>query len=243
VGAAAVVGSGAGAQEPSATPQPPREPPHLSTETPSARLLLDGFGDEPSIDEVQRAAQRRARSLILPRRCARRAGWLPDLTLQIERRLGRDDDLNYLTRRANDPLESVVESSARQQLIVRGRVDWRLDRLAFDPMEPRLAELEARVEAATDDTVADVTRLYFDRRRLQVEQRLAPSADELEFARKELRIRELGASIDALTGGLLSGRSRWRAGAHPTPSTTHTAVDPRPPADRDDRCADRPLPR
>ena len=50
----------------------------------------------------------------------------------------------------------------------------------------------------------EVTRLYFDRRRLQVEGLLNPAtslSDEIEYT---LRLQEMTANLDALTGGAFS---------------------------------------
>ena len=51
---------------------------------------------------------------------------------------------------------------------------------------------------------AEVTRLYFQRRRAQVELVLSPPADAAEEARRRLDLEELGAQIDGLTGGALT---------------------------------------
>ena len=55
-----------------------------------------------------------------------------------------------------------------------------------------------------DKVLEDVTRLYFDRRRLQVEQLLSPAGDLRSQLKNELRLQELTANIDALTGGRFS---------------------------------------
>jgi hypothetical protein len=55
-----------------------------------------------------------------------------------------------------------------------------------------------------DKVLDEVTRIYFDRRRLQVEQVLSPSSNLKDQIKEELRLQELTASIDALTGGRFS---------------------------------------
>ena len=56
-----------------------------------------------------------------------------------------------------------------------------------------------------NDILDEVTKLYFERRRLAVElERGAFSESEEEL--KHLRLEELTASIDALTGGYMSRR-------------------------------------
>jgi hypothetical protein len=55
-----------------------------------------------------------------------------------------------------------------------------------------------------DDVLNEVTRIYFERRRLQVEMLLSPPERVEDKIEKELRLQELTASIDALTGGFFS---------------------------------------
>ena len=55
-----------------------------------------------------------------------------------------------------------------------------------------------------DKVLDEVTRLYFDRRRLQVDQLLSPSLDLKGQIEAELRLQEMTANLDALTGGAFS---------------------------------------
>jgi hypothetical protein len=56
------------------------------------------------------------------------------------------------------------------------------------------------------DAVSRATELHFERLRQRVALLLEPPADPLARARAELELERLGAELDALTGGLLSGR-------------------------------------
>jgi phosphoribosylaminoimidazole (AIR) synthetase len=55
-----------------------------------------------------------------------------------------------------------------------------------------------------DKVLSEVTRLYFERRRVQVEMLLSPKRDTMGQVKQQLRLMELTASIDALTGGAFS---------------------------------------
>ena len=55
-----------------------------------------------------------------------------------------------------------------------------------------------------DDILDEVTRTYFERRRLQIALLTQPPADEKQVIDKELRLQELTAMIDGLTGGYFS---------------------------------------
>jgi hypothetical protein len=55
-----------------------------------------------------------------------------------------------------------------------------------------------------DDILDEVTRTYFERRRLQVEAMLFDEKDLQKEIERYLRIQELTANLDALTGGYFS---------------------------------------
>ncbi len=55
-----------------------------------------------------------------------------------------------------------------------------------------------------EDILNEVTRLYFERRRLQMELASNKSITTTQAIEKDLRLQELTASIDALTGGTFS---------------------------------------
>ncbi|MBI5415328.1 MAG: four helix bundle protein [Candidatus Omnitrophica bacterium] len=80
-----------------------------------------------------------------------------------------------------------------------GDVVWSTDQTTIDSRSKLMVELR-------EDVLDQVTRLYFERRRLQVEL----AADALEPPAqfdKELRVEELTALLDAFTGGKFSRRS------------------------------------
>ena len=55
-----------------------------------------------------------------------------------------------------------------------------------------------------NDIVDEVTRTYFERRRLQISLLIDPPSDQPKTLEKELRLQELTALIDGLTGGYFS---------------------------------------
>ena len=57
-----------------------------------------------------------------------------------------------------------------------------------------------------DDIMNEITRTYFERRRLQIETYLSPPRDIKQILEKDLRIQELTADLDALTGGYFSAQ-------------------------------------
>src|SRR5690606_4170700 len=79
------------------------------------------------------------------------------------------------------------------------RANWDIHKLIFNPDELRVASEVARLVKAREQVLITVTKLYYERRRLQVEALLRPATDTAEQVKTQLRIDELTADIDALT--------------------------------------------
>jgi predicted DNA-binding transcriptional regulator YafY len=91
------------------------------------------------------------------------------------------------------------------------RATWDLSRIVFNPDEIS-AHLEAlRMADVRRDIQLMVIRLYFERRRLMSELTTsdAPSAQPPAITREKSRLRvlEIEAELDALSGGALSARA------------------------------------
>ena len=84
------------------------------------------------------------------------------------------------------------------------RLAWRLDKLVMSSERIRVINEAQDIVKLRDKVLDEVTRVYFDRRRLQVEQLLSPASGLRDQIKAELRLQELTASIDALTGGQFS---------------------------------------
>ncbi len=84
------------------------------------------------------------------------------------------------------------------------RLAWRLDKLVMSSERIRVINEAQDIVKLRDKVLDEVTRVYFDRRRLQVEQVLSPPSSLKDQIKEELRLQELTASIDALTGGRFS---------------------------------------
>ena len=80
---------------------------------------------------------------------------------------------------------------------VRGKATLNLPRLIFNPEELDVASLAGLVEGILKES----TRLYYMRKRLQVDMVLKPPTDQATLISKRLRIEELTAMLDAMTGG------------------------------------------
>jgi len=95
----------------------------------------------------------------------------------------------------NDPW--VVRGSGGMGWNIRAKMTLNLPRLVFNPEELDVASLAGLVEGILKES----TRLYYMRRRLQVDMILKPPTDQATMLSKQLRIEELTAMLDAMTGG------------------------------------------
>lgn len=160
---------------------------------------LSRYRNEPDVDAVVAAALA-ARSAN-PSRVrdavdrARAAGWLPTTRVAIRR--GQTVDLRGI---GGGSLDEITNVSTDDALTFEASMVFRFDRLAFAPEEPALLRELRAVETERDRLVDAVIRLYFERRRLQLERDLGGLPD----AERAVRIVELEALMNALSAGAFS---------------------------------------
>lgn len=78
-----------------------------------------------------------------------------------------------------------------------GDLIWNNDQTSIDTRSRLMVELR-------DDIMDEVTKTYFERIRVKIELNNLPIEDRRKRFEKELRVQELTASLDALTGGYFS---------------------------------------
>jgi hypothetical protein len=88
-----------------------------------------------------------------------------------------------------------------------GELVWNNDQTSIDTRSRLMVQLR-------DDVLNEVTRLYFERKRLQAELLHSPPQGVMEKVEKELRLQELTADIDAITGFYLSMRLERAKASH-----------------------------
>jgi photosystem II stability/assembly factor-like uncharacterized protein len=163
--------------------------------------------EEPEIKEVQRVAIRYAEvdpdKISRWRRQAAKKAWFPKLSADIGRNvtdlwhwetgssaIGQSGD--DLLRRGKDSLDWDVGISWDLSGLI-----WDSDQTSIDVRSRLMVELR-------NDILDEVNKLYFERLRVKMELDNLSIEDKKKRFDKELRIRELTASIDALTGGYFS---------------------------------------
>jgi len=159
---------------------------------------LSVFDDEPAVQQVHAWAAREADSdpaeLARQLQESRAEGALPLIRLR-----GRYTDRS---NRKWDSTDVIAGRDRDSDYQVDLWLEWDLGRLAAGDTQTRLLR-ESRARAELRQAVlAQVDRVYFDRRRALLERALA-APDEPLAARLErrLRVQELNATLDALTGG------------------------------------------
>jgi competence ComEA-like helix-hairpin-helix protein len=167
------------------------------------RKVLKAYAGEPTVREVQEHAVEYVRvhpEIIDSWRLRARTNALaPRLSTAAQGTV--NNDLRTVTQTGEADIESKTDDSGGRLTI---QATWELDRLVFEPQEMAVAREGVRVANLRDRILDEVTRRYFERRRLQVDLELSPPTDLGDRIKKELRLQELTADIDAATGGWFS---------------------------------------
>jgi hypothetical protein len=200
-------GEGAPAAAPPAPPPP----------NPKAiRALRLRFEREPTVAETQAAALRFFK--VNPDRVAsyrRGAAWkalMPDVELIFNNEVGTNDrrlrDITYLTVEAQNPSfpQREYETVKRGSISLGVRAHWSLDRLIFNAETLDVSSLVGVQEGL----LREITSLYFTRRRLLTSNTLNPAQDPNEEITEQLRLDEITANLDALTGGWFGKEAKKR---------------------------------
>lgn len=164
--------------------------------------VLEYFADDPTIQEVQAAAIEYAEvhpdKILKWRRKAKYKALAPTVSFDYveERDRTATRYLPTSTTYYMEPHDYDRQWSAGLGWDLSDLI-WSTDQTSIDVRSRLMVQLR-------NDVLDEVTRTYFERRRLQVEMLLSPPEDMKERIEQELRIQELTADIDALTGGYLS---------------------------------------
>lgn len=181
----------------------------------SAAEVLATFDGEPAVSVVQGWASTQAQ--VAPEtvqrwlRASRGFAALPEL--RVEYRLADDYGNNFQTYDLDgnpptsndvDVQDVLTDADVGQTRTIVVRATWDLDKLVMSSEQIRVINEGQDVVKLREKVLGEVTRLYFERRRLQVDMLLAPKSDLMGQVRDELRLRELTAGLDAYTGGRFS---------------------------------------
>ncbi|MBI4227873.1 MAG: hypothetical protein HY600_06360 [Candidatus Omnitrophica bacterium] len=172
------------------------------TVPPLALVALD-FSREPTVRDVQTAAIRYAE--VMPEKIqgwrARAAwrSWIPRFTLSLDR------DIDTTIGSSSSGGKTTFTVGPEEQSLSFGYgFTWELADLIWNPDQTSIDTRSRLMVLLRNDILDQVTRAYFERRRLQVEYAMIPVREPSLRAERQLRIDELTAQLDALTGGAFS---------------------------------------
>jgi hypothetical protein len=168
-----------------------------SSQLPKRAIFLSlKTNQEPTIQEIQRAAIEYAqvidpKQIALHRRLARLKAILPDFSLDYDKTISTYSN-SQVTRFSAGPRDWGAS------------LKWSLGDLIWSEQQ-RLIDSQVRLMVKLrQDILDEVTRLYFERKNLQLELASSQESGFIKKQDKELRIEELTALLDGLTGGYLS---------------------------------------
>jgi hypothetical protein len=170
-------------------------------------------GPEPTVREVQAASLAASRLDPATLESYRSRAAMKALAPEVEvsggyTRSTLDEDT--INQEFDPKAPWIVKGSGGNAWEVRGKVGWNFPELVFNAEELDAAGLVSLQEAR----LREVTRVFFERRRAQIERTYRPPSDPGGQALLELRLEELTAELDALTGGWFSTEcDRRRTGA------------------------------
>ncbi|MFO8072999.1 MAG: hypothetical protein R6V85_14090 [Polyangia bacterium] len=199
-----------GAEERTALPEAEAEaPPEPEEEREKARRRVDRalerLDNEPSLAELQRAALRRADAdrggADSWMSSTRWSAVLPVVKFTAEHDMERDESLD---RYQDEPDRWGADTD--NDLGFKITAQWKLNELVFNSDQMRVYNALADRAERREELLTVLVGYYFERRKLQAAELLDPAPDPAASLERKLRIRELTAMIDALTGGLLSSR-------------------------------------
>ena len=176
--------------------------------------VLAQFAHEPDVLKVQAMAMDYTKtnpSLVEGWLKASKAAYaLPAVTLTYDKDIDEYTTWDYLDLNEDGNVGSGEHqfntARADDDQGIGVRLAWRLDKLVMSSERIRVINEAQDIVKLRDKVLDEVTRVYFDRRRLQVDQLLNPSSSLRDQIKHELRLQELTASIDALTGGAFSAQ-------------------------------------
>lgn len=178
--------------------------------------VLAAFDSEPTVQDVHSwvMSYSRTNPELVKRwlTAAKTFALLPELRVEGRLADGWDQDWEYY------PADGVIDSIEDQDSVFDvlddagrdrdttyvARLTWDLDKLVMSSERIRVINESQDIVKLRDKILSDATELYFERRQLQVQMLLDPKSDLRGRLKDELRLLELTAQLDALTGGAFS---------------------------------------
>jgi hypothetical protein len=157
--------------------------------------------DEPAVEDVQKAVIRYSNTRNGKTRnwqiASRLKALLPSVSFSLGRARGNNIDLD---RGGTNDADVYIVGPEEWDKDTDIGLSWDLGDILFSPSQTSIDVREKLMVELRDELVTEATRLYFERRRLQIDM-LFEDLDTKKRIDAWLRIEELTAQIDGLTGG------------------------------------------
>jgi hypothetical protein len=179
---------------------------HSSADGPVYEAGMQGScAREPGISEIQQAAIEYAEvspeKIKWMRKAAQAQALMPDLSLSL------DGDYNKtieLDRGGTSDPDIFIEGPKDRDIGWGIKLNWDLAELIWSYHQTNIDSRSRLMVQLRNDILDEVTKIYFERLRLMEELSGNSIRDEAQARLKQIRLDELTANIDALTGGYFS---------------------------------------
>jgi photosystem II stability/assembly factor-like uncharacterized protein len=167
--------------------------------------VSDLYLREPSIEEIHLAAIEYAEvspdKIKWMRSAAKTQALIPKVTFGIDGDVSKKIDLD---RGGTNDADIYIEGPRDKKWGWDIGLTWNLGELIWSYHQTSIDVRSRLMVQLRNDVLDEVTKLYFERLRLKGELMQSPLQDTKQASLKQLRLVELTANIDALTGGYLS---------------------------------------
>ena len=167
--------------------------------------IFSHFSDEPTIQEVQRAAiyyaEVNPEKIEAWRKAASRKAWAPSLSFHQD--FQNDENIDIDRGGTGDP-DKFIKGPNERGASWYVTMSWNLADLIWNGDQTSIDSRSKLMVELRNDILSEVTHLYYERRRLQAEMWTAPAQDLKAQMENQIRLQELTSDIDALTGGYFS---------------------------------------
>ncbi len=174
-----------------------------------AEDILQMFAHEPTIEEIRESAIEYASvhpdKIEKWKKAAANKAWLPSLSFAYQKKEDWQSS-SYKYNYSGERVYTDDDITDGQDKVWSVSLSWNLSNIIWNTSQTSIEIRSNAMVKLRDDILNEVTRLYFERRRLQIEMVTASPQDVLEKLERDLRLEELTANIDALTGSYLSKR-------------------------------------
>jgi hypothetical protein len=171
--------------------------------------VLGTFKNEPAVGDVQGMVLEYSKTdthyVEAWLAATKNAALLPKLQVSYEHDLSQDDDYDWISPDAeSDPISQLSGSGVGTDDKVKASATWELNKLVMSSERIRMISETQDIVKLRDKVLEEVTRVYFERRRLQVDMLMAGPGDLKTQIKNQMRLDELTAQLDAYTGGRFS---------------------------------------